>query len=643
MERERQHASEDPPLRERLLSRTGPLRKVAIGVAVIAALFNIFGLNVYPVEAFILRATFVFACSVIAFIVYPARRGDPGQVGAYDFLLLVSSSFAYLYTVLNYEGLLDRTGILWITPDVISGAVLCFTLIELARRTMGPALPILALILLGYAIWGPYFPGILAHPGFGIDRVISYIYSLDGIFGTPVGVSVTYVFVFVLFGALMEATGGGKVLMDVAVSLTGRSHGGTAKIAIVGSSFFGTLNGSPAANVMATGTFTIPLMKKSGYQPAFAGGVEAAASTGGQILPPIMGASIFIMMDILGTDYVTIAKAAIIPALLYYAGVFWMVDLEARRTGLRGLPEDEIPRPWDVLRERGYLLIPILVLLYGLLVAQVSPLRAGLIGSVSCVVVGLFRKESRLSLEAIVSTLFTTMQSSILVVAACAVAGIVIGVLGLTGLGLNVANIILNYSMGFLPLALVLATVVAVILGMGMPTTASYIICATIIAPGLVEMGVAALAAHLFVLYFANMSNITPPVALAAYAASGIAGANPLSVGVKAFKLGLAGFLIPYAWVYGPQLIMEGDPFSIIYAAVTAFIGVLALGASLQGFVGETTLGWASRLCIAFAALLLVFPDVITDGAAIFLIGSLAIVGVWRNRSGSSKREAASG
>ena len=628
---------------ERLLSRTGPLRTVAFTVAVVAGLFNIFGLNVYPVEAFILRATFVFACSVIAFIVYPARKSNPGQVEAYDLLLVILSSFVYVYTVTNYEGLLERTGVLWVTPDIIAGALLCFTLLELARRTMGFALPILASVLLCYAIWGSYLPGILGHPGFDVDRVISYVYSLDGIFGTPVGVSVTYVFVFVLFGALMEASGGAKVLMDVAVSLTGRSHGGTAKIAIVGSSFFGTLNGSPAANVMATGTFTIPLMKKSGYQPAFSGAVEAAASTGGQILPPIMGASIFIMMDILGTDYASIAKAAIIPALLYYAGVFWMVDLEARRTGLRGLPEDEIPRPWEVLKERGYLLIPILVLLYGLLVAQVSPLRAGLIGSLSCFVVGFFKKENRLGLNDIASALFTTMQSSILVVAACAVAGIVIGVLGLTGLGLHMASIILNYSMGLLPIALVLATIVAVILGMGMPTTASYIICATVIAPGLVEMGVAALAAHLFVLYFANMSNITPPVALAAYAASGIARANPLSVGVKAFKLGLAGFLVPFAWVYGPQLIMDGEPVSIIYAAVTALVGVLALGTSLQGFVGGTTLGWISRLFIAFAALLLVFPDVISDLVALILIVFLTIMIAWRKRRASANSEAVSG
>ncbi len=631
MQQERQRSSEDVPLRERLLSRTGPLRSVAVTVAVIGALFNIVGLNLYPVDAFVLRATFVFVTSVIAFIVYPARKNDRGQVGAYDLLLLLLTSSVYVYTVLNYEGLMDRAGVLWVTPDLIVGIVLVITLLELARRTMGPALPILALVLLGYALWGPYFPGVLGHPGFGLDRVVSYIYSLDGIFGTPVAVSVTYVFVFILFGAVMEVSGGGKVLMDLAVSVTGRSRGGTAKIAIVGSSFFGTLNGSPVANVMATGAFTIPLMKKTGYQPAFAGAVEAAASTGGQILPPIMGASVFIMMDILGTDYVSIAKAALIPALLYYVGVFWMVDLEARRTGLRGLAEEDIPRARDVLKNGGYLLVPIAVLLYALLVAQVSPLRAGLIGTLSCLVLGLFKKESRLGPRAIVSALFVTMKSSVLVVVACAVAGIVMGVLGLTGLGLNVASILLNYSMGLLPLALVLATVVAIILGLGMPTTASYIICATIVAPALIEMGVAAMGAHLFVLYFANMSNITPPVALACYAASGIARANPLSVSIKAFKLGLVGFLIPFAWVYGPQLIMDGEPLSVAYTALTALIGVLALGVSLQGVVGSSILGWPSRLCTASVAVLLVMPGVLTDGLALILVVLLAMLIVWRN------------
>ncbi|MGI9259250.1 MAG: TRAP transporter permease [Gammaproteobacteria bacterium] len=641
MQQEQQRSPDDASFRENLLSRAGPLRTVAVTVAVIGALFNIVGLNVYPLEAFILRSTFLFVASVIAFIVYPASKNDRGQVTIFDFLLIGLSASAYIYTALNYDGLMERAGVLWITPDLVVSAILVVTIIELARRTMGPALPILALVLLGYALWGPYFPGIFGHPGFGVDRVLSYVYSLDAIFGTPVGVCVTYVFVFVLFGVLMEATGGGKVLMDLAVSLTGRSRGGTAKIAIVGSSFFGTLNGSPVANVMATGAFTIPAMKKTGYRPAFAGAVEATASTGGQILPPIMGASVFIMMDILGTDYLSIAKAALIPALLYYVGVFWMVDLEARRTGVRGLPDDEIPLARDVIREGGYLLLPIAVLLYALLIAQVSPLRAGLIGALSCIAVGSFKKESRLGLKAIASALFVTMRSSIMVVAACALAGVVVGVLGLSGLGLNIANIILNYSMGLLPLALLLATVVAIILGLGMPTTASYIICAAIIAPGLVEMGVTAIGAHLFVLYFANMSNITPPVALACYGASSIAQANPLDVSIKAFKLGLVGFLIPFAWVYGPQLIMEGEPLSIVYTSVTALIGVLALGVSLQGIIGSTILGWSSRICAASVAVLLVAPGVITDGIALAVVALLAMQIAWRS-PGARSSEASS-
>ena len=631
MQQEQQGSSEGESSRKRWLSRTGPLHSVAVTVAVIGALFNIVGLNVYPLEAFVLRSTFLFVASVVAFIVYPARRNDRRRVTAYDFLLIGLSASAYLYTILNYEGLMDRAGVLWITPDLVAGAVLVVTILELARRTMGPALPILSLVLIGYALWGPYFPGIFGHPGFAIDRVISYVYSLDAIFGTPVGVCVTYVFVFVLFGAVMEATGGGKVLMDLAVSLTGRSRGGTAKIAIVGSSFFGTLNGSPVANVMATGTFTIPAMKRTGYQPAFAGAVEAAASTGGQILPPIMGASVFIMMDILGSDYISIAKAALIPAILYYVGVFWMVDLEARRTGVRGLSDNEIPRARDVLRKGGYLLLPIAVLLYALLVAQVSPLRAGLIGALSSVVLGTVKKESRLGLNDLASALFLTIKHSIMVIAACALAGVVVGVLGLTGLGLNIANIILSYSMGFLPLALLLAMVVAIILGLGMPTTASYIICAAIIAPGLVEMGVTAMGAHLFVLYFANMSNITPPVALACYGASSIAQANPVDVSIKAFKLGLVGFLIPFAWVYGPQLIMDGEPLSVAYTSITALIGVLALGVSLQGIVGMHALGWLSRLLTASVAVLLVVPGMLTDIIALAALILLMTAVAWRN------------
>lgn len=641
MQREPRNSPENISLRNRLLSRTGPLRNLAITVAVGGALFNIVGLNLYPVDAFVLRSTFLFVTSVVGFIIYPFRKNDRGQVEVYDLVLLLLSLSAYVYTVLNYDALTGRAGVLWITPDVIVGSMLCITILELARRTMGPALPILALLLFGYALGGPYFPGILGHPGFEIDRVVSYIYSLDGIFGTPFGVTVTYVFVFVLFGAVMEASGGGKVLMDVAVSLTGRSRGGTAKIAIIGSSFFGTLNGSPVANVTATGAFTIPLMKRTGYQPAFAGAVEAAASTGGQILPPIMGASVFIMMDIIGTDYVSIAKAALIPALLYYVGVFWMVDLEARRTGVKRLSEEEIPRTMDVLRDGGYLLIPIPILLYALLVAQVSPLRAGLIGTLSCLILGCFKRQSdvlkpRLGPRAIASALYVTMRSSILVAAACTVAGVVVGILGLTGLGLNVANIILNYSMGLLPLALILATAVAIILGIGMPTTAAYIICAAVVAPGLVAMGVTAMGAHLFVLYFANLSNITPPVALACYAASGISQANPLSISIKAFKLGLAGFLVPFAWIYGPQLIMDGEPLSIAYATATAFVGILALGVSLQGIVGSSKLNWPARVCSAVAAVLLVTPGGLTDGLALIIIFALVMIIVRRNPPTSS-------
>ena len=350
----------------------------------------------------------------------------------------------------------------------------------------------------------------------------------------------------------------------------------------------------------------------------------------------------FIMMDILGSDYVSIAKAALIPALLYYVGVFWMVDLEARRTGVQGLPEDEIPRAREVLRDGGYLLIPIPILLYALLVAQVSPLRAGLIGALSCLVVGCLGKKNsssrpRLSLKAIVNALYVTMKSSILVAAACTVAGIVLGVLGLTGLGLNIANIILNYSMGILPLALMLATVVAIVMGIGMPTTAAYIICATIIAPGLVEMGVTAIGAHLFVLYFANLSNITPPVALACYAASGISGANPLRISITAFKLGLAGFLVPYAWVYGPQLLMDGSLLSASYATITALVGILALGVSLQGIIGSNKLGWVSRVCAAISAVLFVMPTGLTDLFALgFILVSMMIV-LWKKHKNSEE------
>jgi TRAP transporter 4TM/12TM fusion protein len=491
---------------------------------------------------------------------------------------------------------------------------------------MGPALPILGVILILYALFGQYAPGMFEHPGFLLERVVSQLYGNDGIFGTPVAVTVTYVFMFVLFGAFMDACGAGTVLMDLAMAIAGRSRGGAAKIAIIASSFFGSLNGSPVANVTATGTFTIPLMKRTHYEPAFAGAVEAAASTGGQILPPIMGAAVFIMMEILGEPYLAIATAAIIPALLYYVGVFWMVDLEARRQGLKGLPRDQVPRFVSVLRKGGYLLIPILILVYYLVIAQVSPLRAAMWGIVSCLIVSSFQAKSRFNLKKIVDALYTAMRGTVMVMAACAVAGMIVGILGLSGLGINMANIIIGYSGGYLPATLLLATFVTLIMGIGMPTTGSYIIGATIIAPALVQLGVLPLAAHLFVLYFANISNITPPVALAGYAAGGIAGANPLTVGVKAFKLGLAGVLVPYAWVYGPELILVGKTGSIIFSSCTAVVGILALGAAIMGFLGKRPLGAVTRILLAAAAIMLVIPEVLTDSIAVALIATALLL-----------------
>jgi TRAP transporter 4TM/12TM fusion protein len=338
-----------------------------------------------------------------------------------------------------------------------------------------------------------------------------------------------------------------------------------------------------------------------------------------------MGASVFIMMEILGKSYAAIALAAIIPALLYYVSIFWMVDLEAIKENLRGLPPDQVPRLVDVLKKGWYLLIPIGVLVYMLVIVQVSPLRAGLWGIVSTIILSALKKKSRLGPHKIVMALYTAMRGSVMVMAACSVAGMIVGVLGLTGLGLNMANIIISYSQGILPLTLILAMVVTMILGIGMPTTGSYIISATIIAPALIELGVVPMAAHLFVLYFANMSNITPPVALAGYAAGGISGSNPIEVGVKAFKLGLAGILVPFGWVYGPELIMQGEPMHIIFAMITALVGILALGSALQGRILRKPLHWVSRILMALAAVMLVLPETLTDAVAagVIIVGLL--------------------
>ncbi|MGY6570021.1 MAG: TRAP transporter permease, partial [Salinarimonas sp.] len=484
---------------------------------------------------------------------------------------------------------------------------------EATRRATGWALTITAALFLLYGLtWGNQSVGIM------LDQL--YL-TTEGIFGIPLYVSATYVMLFILFGAFVERSGAGQLFMDFALSLAGHTSGGPAKVAIITSSMFGTVSGSAVANVMTTGTFTIPLMRRTGYRPAFSGAVEAVASTGGQLMPPIMGAAAFVMAEFLGTSFLTVATFAIFPAILYFVAVFMAVHFEAKRIGLKGIPKPDLPRLGTVLRERGHLFLPLAIII-GVLLSGYSASFAALSGIVSVIPTTWLRSSTRYTFtpRAIIETLEAGARNTIVVALACACAGIVIGTIILTGLGLAFTNLIMAASYNMLLPALILTMIAGIILGMGLPTTPAYIMQVALLVPALVRLGVQVEAAHLFVLYFAVLSAITPPVALAVYAANGISRAGLLESSWAAVKLGLTGYIIPFMFVFGPSLLMIGEWHTIAMTVVTATIGVTCLAAALHNyfFFGPTRI-W-ERLFLFGAAFVLINPGLQTDIIGITLL-----------------------
>lgn len=531
----------------------------------------------------------------------------------YVFAAMIFATMAYIFV--NNRVVLYRVPM--VTPvttlQLILGiAAIVLTLI-LCRRTIGFALPIIACVFLTYAFLGKYFTGFLFFRGLTLDRVVEQIYlTFAGLFGEPMTISATYVFIFILFGSCLDNMGTGKFLMDISKSLVGRFRGGPGLMAVVSSALMGTISGSAVANVATTGVFTIPLMKKTGYEKNYAGAVEAVASSGGQIMPPVMGAGAFLMAEYLGCTYKEIMIAAIIPAVLYFLCVFIQVYLEARKCGLSGVPADEIKKPMEVLMDSGYMVIP-LVMVIIMLVNGYSPMKSGFWGILATIVVATFKPQTRANLlKKIHKAMQSAAKSAIGVCSACACAGIVICILNQTGLGLKFSSAILSLSRGNLIVALVLAMLSSLVLGMGLPTTASYVIQATLVAPALVKLGLLPIQAHLFVFYFACVATITPPVALAAYAAAPICGGSALKVGVKAFKLGLAAFIVPYAFAFSPALLIEGEVLQVLLACVSAIVGCTALAITITGWLGDK-LNFVFRVILFGGALCLIHTGNTTD------------------------------
>ncbi|MBS4188918.1 TRAP transporter permease [Bacillus sp. FJAT-49705] len=555
-----------------------------------------------------------FALALI-FLLFPARKKDRGiknKPAWYDYILSLASVAVGAYWPLMIDELVMRVGRLT-TLDFIIGLMAIILVLEATRRAVGLPITIIAGLFLAYAVYGPYMPGFLAHRGLDLERLVqTMFYTTEGILGTPLGVSSTFIFLFLLFGSFLVKTGVGQYFNDLALSIAGKRIGGPAKVAIFSSALQGTISGSSVANVVTSGSFTIPMMKKLGYKKEFAGGVEAAASTGGQLMPPIMGAAAFLMVEFIGgITYWEVAKAAAIPALLYFTGIWIMTHFEAKRVGLSGLKDEEMPDRKEVLKNI-YLLLPILGVII-LLMSGMSVIRAALWSIVITIAVSAIRKETRISFKDAIDALVEGARTALGVASATAAAGIIVGVVTKTGLGLKLANGLLDLAGGALIPTLMLTMLAALVLGMGSPTTANYVITSTIAAPAIILLGVPDLPAHLFVFYFGIIADITPPVALAAFAAAGVSGGDPIKTGVSSAKLAIAAFIIPYMFVLSPELLMiDTNWYTLIWVVCTALAGMTAIGAGVIGYWFRK-LVWYERILALAGGLLLIDPNGITD------------------------------
>jgi TRAP transporter 4TM/12TM fusion protein len=596
--------------------------------AVTAALFHLYAAGVSPFTALVQRPIHLALMAVLGFLGVGLARSaeetsapeEPGKRSGPDalsWLLALLAVVVCVYLAAENQELVRRSGSPT-GPDLVLGGVAVLLVLELARRTTGWGLVVVCVLALGYAVAGPHLPGFLAHRGYGARRLIEHLYlSTEGIWGVPLGVSADFVYLFVLFGAVLEAAGGGVLLIALADRVAGGTRGGPAKTAAVASAFMGSLSGSAVANVVTTGSFTIPLMKRAGFKPFFAGAIEAAASTGGQLMPPVMGAGAFILATWTNIPYVRVASAAVIPAILYYVALLAAIHFRAGRMGIE--PTGKGKR--EPVATRLHLLLPVVVVVFFLASGR-SPMRAAFWGVVSAFVLTLLRAATRPSVGEVRKMLEGAGRGAVQVAAACAAAGIVVGVASLTGIGLRMSELIVTLSGGNLLAALVLTACGSMVLGMGLPTTAAYVVLAALGAPALVELGVPMLGAHLFIFYFGCISNVTPPVSLAAFAAAGIAEAPAVRTALSAAVLAGAGFLVPFLFIYGPPLLLDGSIGEIALATGTAMAGVTALAAATMGFGRRELVAW-ERVALGAGALCLVFPGLVSDVVGIAILAAV--------------------
>lgn len=615
---------------------------LAVGLSVALGLFHLYTGFEGLLSATSQRAIHWGLLGAILFLLHPARKDADGQsplwATLWDALCLLLFVGASLYLLLTWEERAVRVG-MPSTEELIWGGVMILLTLEGARRTAGLFLPLIAVLFLVYAYFGAYMPGVFQHRGYSLTRIISYMYTTSsGIYGVPIGVSASFIFLFVLFGAFLNVSGGGRFFMNLSFAMTGRFVGGAAKTAVVSSALMGTMSGSPIANAVTTGTITIPLMRQSGYSTNMACAIESVASTGGMIMPPVMGAAAFIMAEYLNCSYFAITLAALLPSLVYFIAVYFAVDIYARKHSVNNIAMDNLPSLLTTLRRQGHLGVPLVVLVY-LLFEQLSPMKSVFWATMLLLALSWLRTDSRITPIRFIQALMDAARNAVPVASACATAGIILGVVSLTGLGSTLSGAIFDAFSSNLFGALVASMVISLILGMGLPATAVYLIVATLIAPSLINMGILPLAAHMFVFYFGIISTITPPVALTAYAAAAVGGGDANKVGMIAFKLAFAAYVIPFIFVYSPSLLLVGPLWESLLRFLLSVVAVYMTSLSFIGYLGGTMSNFM-RLLSGLAGMLLLIPYLVFDLAGLVLAAGVVFVqlrNVSLSRTTSSK------
>ena len=615
---------------------SGWYTKVISILALMMAVFHVYTSGFGLLETMRQRPIHLMFVMVLVFLMYPGSKKQENRgPSVIDVALSVLALVATGYVVLGYRSFLERSGISNQT-DIVMAILLSVLILEATRRCVAKELSIISIIFLLYGYFGYLMPGVFRIRGGSIARLVNHIYMIpEGIFGTCLGTSANYIVLFVIFGAFLEKSGLGSLIQDIAIGLTGRYAGGPAKVAVLSSALFGTVSGSAAANVVTTGAFTIPLMKRIGYEPEFAAAVEACSSTGGQIVPPVMGTAAFLMADYIGMPYKYIMLAAILPCILYYFSIFVAVHLRAKRKGLRGLEKSECPDVKKALKERGHLILPFVLVIY-MICAGYSAVHSGFWGIVSTVAVAQLRKTTRMSFRDIIDALISGAKRSISVAVACACVGFIVGIVSLTGVGNVLGNYILILAGGKLLPTCFLAMLLSILLGMGLPCTGVYIVMATIVAPALVRLNVPIVAAHLFCFYFGIMASITPPVAIAAYAGAGIAQCNPAKAGWISFRIAIPSLMIPYVFVYNSSILLVTGMgvMETVTTLVSATCGIVLMCIAFERYASrycDKLAAWKA-VCVGVGGFMMIVPGILTDILGIAIAAVMIVPTVWVNR-----------